>query len=97
MIILDTNVISELMREKPNPVVLRWIERQDISNLTITAITVGVILRGITRFPEVNRRQRLKQNFSRFVHEAFRGRILVFDEASALSLPSTQAAADSRV
>ena len=83
MIILDTNVISELMSEKPNISVIKWIEEHQPSDLFITVITIAEILRGIARLPEGKRRRRLEKSFDLFVKHAFHGRILPYDEASA--------------
>jgi predicted nucleic acid-binding protein len=83
MIILDTNVISELMREKPEFSVFRWVGEQELTTLAITTITVAEIMRGIARLPAGKRRRKLQQNFDVFIHEAFWGRILSFDKESA--------------
>ncbi len=80
MIILDTNVISELMKQKPDPAVSGWIAGQTPMKLAITAIAIAEIQRGILRLPEGKRRQKLGNNFTHFIEEAFRGRILSFDE-----------------
>ena len=52
MIILDTNVLSELMRMKPNPLVFNWVNSQPVNELGITAITVSEILYGMGKLPE---------------------------------------------
>ncbi|MBL4612107.1 MAG: type II toxin-antitoxin system VapC family toxin [Emcibacter sp.] len=83
MIILDTNVISELMKENPDAVVLAWISKQKQANLAITAIAIVEIQRGILRLPEEKRRQKLGTNFLSFIDNAFSGRILPFDEHAA--------------
>lgn len=83
MIILDTNVISELMKEYPNQSVSNWITKHRPTNLVITAIAIAEIQRGILRLPEGKRRQKLGDNFTSFVENAFGGRILPFDEAAA--------------
>lgn len=83
MIILDTNVISELMREKPDYSVARWIQRFEVRDLALTAITIAEILRGIERLPKGKRRQTLQHNFKEFIRVGFNGRIFPFDEAAA--------------
>jgi len=83
MIILDTNVISELMRAEPNPSVLKWIDAQKTNNLAITAIAIAEIQRGILRLPKGKKRNILNKNFLEFVENAFVGRVLSFDEKSA--------------
>ena len=83
MIILDTNVISELMRVNPEPIVLKWIEGQKATNLAITAIGIAEIQRGILRLPKGKKRKTLHENFIAFIENAFAGRILPFDERAA--------------
>ena len=84
MIILDTNVISELMKEQPDPQVKQWIGSQKPQDLALTAIAIAEIARGLSPLPQSKRRHTLEQNFSAFVHEAFGGRIFPFDEDAAL-------------
>ena len=83
MIILDTNVISELMRAEPDEKVGRWIAKQKTINLAVTAITIAGIHRGLARLPGGKRRKNLEARFSAFVREGFSGRILPFDEHAA--------------
>lgn len=83
MIILDTNVITELMREVPDSKVASWIQRIDTKNLALTVIAIAEILRGIERLPKGKRRQRLEQNFKEFIQKGFRERIFPFDEEAA--------------
>ena len=59
MIVLDTNVLSELMRAKPAPEVLAWVDAQPTSQLFISAITVVEILYGIARMADGKRKQSL--------------------------------------
>lgn len=83
MIILDTNVIAELMREEPDAHVAVWTQGMEIKHLALTAIAIAEILRGIERLPKGKRRQRLEQSFKEFIQKGFRGRILPFDEEAA--------------
>ncbi|WP_437207128.1 type II toxin-antitoxin system VapC family toxin [Planctomicrobium sp. SH664] len=84
MILLDTNVVSELMREAPDAGVVAWIGGQKATQLGITAITVAEIQRGLQRLPKGKRRQRLEESFAAFIDAAFRGRIFAFDEPAAM-------------
>jgi len=86
MIILDTNVIAELMREEPDSRVASWIQRMDTKNLALTVIAIAAILRGIERLPKGKRRQRLERHFKEFIQKGFNGRIFPFDEVSAYLL-----------
>ncbi len=83
MIILDTNVISELMREKPDNQVKQWLSQQKFIHLYLTTITIAEIQRGLARLPIGKRRANLETNFSHFLSSAFAGRILSFDEDAA--------------
>ncbi len=83
MIILDTNVISELMKEQPDPQVKQWIGSQRPQDLALTAIAIAEITRGLSRLPKGKRRHILEQNFTAFVHDAFGVRIFPFDEEAA--------------
>lgn len=92
MIVLDTNVISELMRPAPDDGVKAWISAKDPLELAVTTITVAEIQRGIVRLPKGRQRKRLEEKFSAFVEEAFTGRLLVFDQAAAYACGEVSAA-----
>lgn len=83
MIVLDTNVISELMRPAPDENVSRWIAKQKTINLAVTSITLAEIHRGLSRLPKGKRRKDLETRFTAFIHQGFMGRILPFDEYAA--------------
>jgi len=83
MKILDTNVVSELMRELPDEKVARWVEGEANGNLGVSVITLAEIGRGLKRLPAGRRRERLGGRFSDFIERGFRGRVFAFDEAAA--------------
>lgn len=83
MIVLDTNVISELMRVQPAPEVTSFIDGQPRNNLVTTTITVAEILYGIRRLAMGRRRSDLEASFADLMARGFRDRLLVFDEAAA--------------
>ncbi len=83
MIILDTNIISELMKAAPDPRVITWIDQQDAMALFTTSITIAEIMYGLSVLPESRRRALLKEAFDRVLTSAFKHRILIFDEAAA--------------
>lgn len=83
MIILDTNVLSEMMRVHPNQNVLNWLDAQDSQNLYLTAITVAEILYGVARLSEGKNKQSLRNIAIAMFNEDFCGRIQVFDEKAA--------------
>ena len=82
MIVLDTNVVSELMRAEPEPAVLRWLQRGSGDSLYTTTITVAEIRYGIARLPEGRRRESLHQAANE-IFAAFPRQVLTFDLAAA--------------
>ena len=95
MIVADTNVVSEFMRDEPDSAVLSWASSLGPSDLTICVVTVEEIERGIRRLPTGKRRHQLEQRWQRLV-AAFHEAIVVYDveaaEATAAVLVSTEAA-----
>ena len=83
MIILDTNVISEIMRPEPDAGVKAWLAALDPLDLAVTSITVAEIQRGIVRLPKGRRRTGLANRFAAFIEASFAGRLLAFDKAAA--------------
>lgn len=79
MIILDTNIISELMHELPDANIRERISTQKPIHLGITTITIAEIQRGLMHLLMGKRRIRLTADFTDFVTEAFSGRIFSFD------------------
>lgn len=89
MIILDTNVISELMKgEKCSENVYDWASQQPITELFTTTITQGEILYGIAILPKGKRREKLFNLANLMFQEDFDGRILSFDTKSAVAIDS---------
>lgn len=83
MIILDTNIISELMKNSPSLNVMRWLDRQDITCLFITTITIAEISYGIGVLPEGKRKVLLESAFNQAIHAGFKHRIIDFDEVAS--------------
>lgn len=83
MIIIDTNVISELAKPTPDPNVVRWLDRQDHTTCYVTAITTAELSFGIDRLPHGARRQQLFMAVGGLLERAFYGRILPFDATAA--------------
>ena len=83
MIVLDTNVLSELMRSRPNESVLKWIGRHKATSLFITALTQAEILYGLEILPEGKRRKALKEAAKSMFDIDFARRILPFDVDAA--------------
>jgi toxin FitB len=83
MILIDTNIISEMMKPAPDPKVISWIDQQDIMHLYISTITIAELAYGINVLPAGNRRNYLEKAFNSVVREAFEYRIFTFDEVAA--------------
>ncbi len=85
MIVLDTNVLSEMMRPEPARIVENWLARQSVASLCTTVITQAEILYGLARLPFGRRRTALEREFRGMLEEDFTGRVLAFDGAAAES------------
>jgi predicted nucleic acid-binding protein len=83
MIVLDTNVLSELMRRRPAARVVRWVDQQDASALAITAVTVAELLYGVARLADGARKTELAAAVNALVREDFAERVLPFDVPAA--------------
>jgi len=83
MIILDTNVLSELMRPMPSASVIAWIARQSEAELFTTSITEAEIFYGIEVLPKGKRREHLTTAAEVVFTEDFSGRVYGFDSAAA--------------
>jgi hypothetical protein len=83
MFLIDTNVISELMRATPAPSVLSWFSTQDPSTLYLSAVTEAELRTGIAILPAGQRRDGLKAALDATIAEDFEGRILPFDTDAA--------------
>jgi predicted nucleic acid-binding protein len=83
VIILDTNVISEVLRPLPDGRAARWIEARLLEELYTTAVCQAEMLLGLALMPAGRRRDDLAQRMDAFFGRAFLNRILAFDSASA--------------
>ena len=83
MIVLDTNVVSELMRDSPQQTVLAWFGVQPAGSLFVTTVTEAEILAGIALLPYGRRRRGLSEAAAHVFATLFAGRILVFDSDAA--------------
>ncbi len=98
MIVLDTNVVSELMKGDPFPAVYFWASSHPPADLFTTTITMAEVLYGIERLPHGKRRDQLRREAESIFVEDFGGRILAFDESSArmFAVVATQRRAQGR-
>ena len=83
MILLDTNVVSEVMKTQPAEAVVAWLNGQDSGRLYISVTTIGEITYGLRTLPDGKRRSGLRERFERFVVLAFDQRVLAYDESAA--------------
>ncbi|OGU20268.1 MAG: plasmid stabilization protein [Hydrogenophilales bacterium RIFOXYD1_FULL_62_11] len=90
MIVVDTNVISEVMRPQPSSQVLSWLNTQDSNQLFITTVTLAEIGYGLRVLPEGQRRWQLHSRFEQFVAQAFEERVLDFTGAAARAYAEIQ-------
>jgi predicted nucleic acid-binding protein len=83
VILLDTNVISELIRPKPDEGVTKWLDALDPAAVATTAITAAELFYGIARLPSGKRRQRLNEAIHGLIEDDLGGRVESFDAAAA--------------
>jgi toxin FitB len=83
MIILDTNVLSALMRTAPDAAVVDWLDRQPAQSVWITSITLFETRFGLALMPAGRRRQALETAFDDLLKEDLENRVLDFDSAAA--------------
>jgi predicted nucleic acid-binding protein len=83
LVVLDSNVVSELMRTAPEPEVLAWVDRQDAARVCTTSVTVAEVRYGIARLPS-GRRQEALWAAADDVFTVFADRVLPFDATAAV-------------
>jgi len=88
MIVLDTNVVSELMRPAPDMKVLAWVDAQMTQDLWLCSVVVAELAYGVGRMPTGRRKQQLAEALAITLEQDFAGRVLTFDLASALDCAS---------
>ena len=77
--LLDTCVISEIVKLKPNKNVISWLEKQDENNLFLSVLTFGEIEKGIEKAPDKIRKKKLQLWVEEDLKQRFEGRILPID------------------
>ena len=83
MIVLDTNVISEMLRRAPNSRVLAWLDAQPVSELYLCTPVLAELYFGIARLIESARKRGLLGSYRQVVDETFARHILAFDASAA--------------
>ena len=92
MIVLDTNVVSELMRNMPDENVVQWVDRHPVNDVFLTAVTAAELLFGVERLPDGHRKGVLMVKVAELLAEDFDGRILPFGTAAAAHYAQVSAA-----
>ena len=93
MILLDTNVVSEPLRQTPELRVIQWIDAQPMETLFLCAITVAELRSGVALLPPGRRRSGLQENLEKRVLPLFAGRVLPFDLACTQAYAGLMASA----
>lgn len=83
MILLDTNVLSAMMKVAPEEIVEKWLDQQPFDSIWTSTITVMEIRAGLIAMPSGRRRDGLTQSLSTLLEEKIRGRIAAFDTSAA--------------
>jgi len=83
LIVVDTNVISELARQMPAPEVISWIDSLATGEVATTAITAAELLYGVARLPDGRRKTELSAAVNGLLNNELDGRVLPFDRLAA--------------
>ncbi len=92
MVMIDTNIVSELMRAEPSAEVLSWMDEQTPRELFVTAVTEAEVRTGMALLPEGRRRRGLAEACERAFGSLFAGRVLPFDSDAARTYAEIAAA-----
>jgi len=92
--LLDTCLISELIRKEPNPAVVSWLDAQDEQALFLSVLNLGELQKGISKLPDGAKKDELQAWVGLDLVERFTGRILEIDLATALSWGRLQGEAE---
>lgn len=83
MLVIDTNVVSELMRASPRRDVLEWVDGQRTKDLFVTSVTEAEVRAGVAVLPDGERRRGLAAAAERAFGNLFASRVLPFDSSAA--------------
>jgi len=83
MIILDTNVVSEIMLPKPDRRIPHWLDQQPRTSIWTTSVTIFEIRFGLETMPLGKRRAALMDSFERWLNEVMQQRIASYDQTAA--------------
>ena len=93
--LLDTCVISELIKKNPSPKVTGWVSKAKENSLFISVLTFGAIHKGIERLPQNKKKEKLHAWVNYDLHERFKNRIIDFDLQVATTWGKIQALSES--
>ena len=83
MILLDTNVVSALMRREQDPAVVSWLDRQPAESIWTTSVTIFEVRMGLALLADGRRRRRLEEAFEEVLRSDLQDRVQPFDVAAA--------------
>lgn len=95
MIILDTNVLSALMQQQADSVVVGWLDEQPTETIWISSITVFEARYGLALLPDGQRKKQLQHHFEQLVQNDLANRVVIFDVRAAQQ--ATQLAAERKI
>ena len=81
--LLDTNILSELIRARPEPRIANWVYAQHEGSLYLSAVSIGELRRGFAMLPPSQRRTELERWFEKDLAPRFRERILPVTQSIA--------------
>jgi predicted nucleic acid-binding protein len=81
--LLDTCVLSELIKKNPSPTLVKWVSKIEEPHLFISVLTIGEIHKGIERLPESKKKEKLHKWVNYDLKERFKNRIIDFDIQTA--------------
>jgi toxin FitB len=84
MIVLDTDVVSELIRPHSEPRVIAWVDAIPAGEIHVTAVTAAELRYGVARLPDGRRKDDLTDRIERTLAGDFAGRVLAFDDAATI-------------
>lgn len=85
MILLDTNVISALMQQRPDDAVVRWLDGLPAESIWTTSVTVFEVWTGLELLETSQRRRRLELAFTQLLAEDLDSRVQTFDQSAAVA------------
>ena len=92
--LLDTCVISELIKPKPNSKVLKWLRSCQDETLFLSSLTIGEIQKGISKLPDSGKRKKLQNWLDSELTQRFDGRIIGIDFKVAQKWGEIQASSE---